>query len=69
VLYFKVEVAAMDQIVSELKALNEKADAIIGIMQRPENRLYRLLEILSNAVGIIGVLAIVELVRTWISGG
>ncbi|MCL2600769.1 MAG: hypothetical protein FWD88_06275 [Treponema sp.] len=59
----------MDQIVSELKALNEKADAIIGIMQRPENRLYRLLEILSNAVGIIGVLAIVELVRTWISGG
>jgi len=58
-----------DKVVSELKALNEKADAIIGIMQRPENKLYRLFEVLSNIAGIIGILAIVELVRAWILGG
>jgi len=59
----------MEQVVAELKALNKKADIMLGIMQKPENKLYRLLEILSNAVGVIGLLAIVELVRTWILGG
>jgi len=59
----------MEQVVSELKELNRKADVMLDIIQKPENRLYRLLEILSNAVGVIGLLAIVELVRTWILGG
>jgi len=59
----------MEQVVSELKELNRKADVMLDIVQMPENKLYRLLEILSNAVGVIGLLAIVELVRTWILGG
>jgi len=42
---------------------------MLDIVQKPDNKLYRLLEILSNAVGVIGLLAIVELVRTWILGG
>jgi len=59
----------MEQVVSELKELNRKAGVMLDIVQKPENKLYRLLEILSNAVGVIGLLAIVELVRTWILGG
>jgi len=59
----------MEQVVAELKALNEKADAIIGIMQRPESRVLRLIEILGNAAGIVGILAVVDIIRNWMLGG
>jgi hypothetical protein len=55
--------------VAELVKLNKKADVIIGIMQKPRNKLYTIMEIVGNAAGIISVLAIVELIRNWIIGG
>ena len=59
----------MEQVIAELEKLNKKADVIIGIMQTPENKLLKLLEIIGNAVGIISILAIIELIRNWIVGG
>ena len=59
----------MEKVISELKELNEKADVIIGIMQTPENKFLKFMEIIGNAVGIIGILAIVDLIRNWILGG
>jgi len=59
----------MEQIVKELTELNKKADVIIGIMNRPENKLTKILEIVSNAAGIAGFLAVVEIIRVWIIGG
>jgi hypothetical protein len=59
----------MEQVIAELEKLNTKADVIIGIMQTPENKLFKLMEIIGNAVGIISVLAIIELIRNWIIGG
>ena len=55
--------------VAELVKLNKKADVIIGIMQTPQNKLYKVMEIAGNAAGIISILAIVELIRNWIIGG
>ena len=55
--------------VAELVKLNKKADVIIGIMQKPQNMVVKVMEIVGNAVGIISILAIVELIRTWIIGG
>ena len=55
--------------VAELVKLNKKADVIIGIMQTPQNMVVKVMEIVGNAVGIISVLAIVELIRNWIIGG
>jgi hypothetical protein len=55
--------------VAELVKLNKKADVIIGIMQKPVNKLYTIMEIVGNAAGIISILAIVELIRNWIIGG
>ena len=55
--------------VAELIKLNKKADVIIGIMQTPQNMVVKVMEIVGNAVGIISVLAIVELIRNWIIGG
>jgi len=55
--------------VAELVKLNKKADVIIGIMQKPQNMVVKVMEIVGNAVGIISILAIVELIRNWIIGG
>ncbi|MDR0442917.1 MAG: hypothetical protein LBH44_05885 [Treponema sp.] len=59
----------MEQVIVELTALNKKADTIIGIMQKPENRFLKVLEILGNAAGVVGLLAVIEIIRTWIIGG
>ena len=55
--------------VAELVKLNKKADVIIGIMQTPRNKLLKLMEIVGNAASIIGILAIIDLIRNWIIGG
>ena len=56
-------------VVAELEKLNKKADDIIGIMQKPRNMVVKTMEIVGNGVSIIGILAIVELIRNWIIGG
>jgi hypothetical protein len=61
--------ALVEQVVVELAELNKKADVIIGIMQKPESRLYKLMEIICNAVGILGILAAADIIRNWIMGG
>jgi hypothetical protein len=38
-------------------------------MEKPENRFLKLMEIVGNAVGIIGILAVVDIIRSWILGG
>jgi len=59
----------MGQIVTELERLNKKADVIIKVMLTPEKKYVRIMEIVGNAVSIIGILAIVDLIRNWITGG
>jgi len=59
----------IQQIITELAELNKKADVIIGVMKEPENKFLKLMEIAGNAVGIIGILAIVDIIRNWILGG
>ena len=59
----------MGQIVSELEKLNKKADVIIDIMLTPEKKYVKIMQIIVNAISIIGILSIVELIRSWIVGG
>jgi len=42
---------------------------IVEIIQKPENKFAKLMEIIGNAVGIIGILAVVDIIRIWILGG
>jgi hypothetical protein len=59
----------IEQVITELAELNKKVDVIIGIMKEPENKFLKLMEIVGDAVGIIGILAIVDIIRSWILGG
>ena len=59
----------VEQVVAELAEVNKKVDVIIGIMQKKESKFIRLMEIICNVVGIIGILAAVDIIRNWIIGG
>jgi hypothetical protein len=59
----------VEQVIAELAELNKKADVIIDIMKKPESKFIRLMEIICNVVGIIGILAAVDIIRNWIIGG
>ena len=59
----------MEQVIAELVKLNKKVDVIIDILNKPESKFLKIMEIIGNAVGIIGILAVVDIIRHWISGG
>ena len=59
----------MGQVVKELAELNKKTGVIIDILKEPENKRLKFMEIIGNAVGIIGILAVVDIIRNWILGG
>ena len=61
--------SAQGQIITELEELNKKADVIIGIMLTPEKKYVTIMQIIVNAIGIIGILSIVEIIKNWIVGG
>ena len=59
----------MEQALAELVKLNDNVKIIVETIQKPESKFLKLLEIVGNAVGIIGILAIVDIIRHWILGG
>ena len=59
----------MEQAIAELVKLNDNVKIIVETIQKPESKFLKLLEIVGNAVGIIGILAIVDIIRHWILGG
>ena len=59
----------MEQVIAELADLNKKVGTIIDILKKPESKFLKLMEIIGNVVGIIGILAIVDIIRNWIFGG
>ena len=56
----------MDQVIAELAELNKKADVIIGIMQRPESKVVKVLEMIATVAGVLSILGIIDVLRTWL---
>ena len=59
----------MEKVVEELKALNAKANTIIGLMVKPENKTARVFELVATGIGILGILSVIDIIRNWITGG
>jgi hypothetical protein len=59
----------MEQVIAELVELNKKVNVIVEVIKKPESKFFRMMEILGDAVGIIGILAVVDIIRNWILGG
>ena len=56
----------MENIIGQLKALNNKLDVIIGIMKKPENKAGKVLETAGAVVAVMGVLSIIDILRNWL---
>jgi hypothetical protein len=59
----------VEKAIEELKTLNTNADTIIGLMRRPESKKVRIFELVATGIGILGVLSVIDIIRTWIMGG
>ena len=56
----------LDKVVAELIDVNRKLDIVIKVLNKPESKLMKILEIAGNADGIFGIIAIVEIIRNWL---
>jgi len=41
-------------------------DVIIGIMQAPENKLLKILEMIATVAGVLSLLGILDVLRNWL---
>jgi hypothetical protein len=59
----------MEKVIGKLDAINNNLESILAVIKKPENRFEKLLEYGGAGVGILGILSIIELIRTWVVGG
>jgi hypothetical protein len=56
----------VEQVIVELAELNKKVDVIIGIMQKPENKVVKILEMIATVAGVLSILGIIDVLRIWL---
>jgi len=59
----------MDDVSSELRAINKTLEKMLDRMDKPKRGLSSALEMAVLVVGALSVLHLVEIVRQWIIGG
>ena len=48
--------------------ISKTLDKILMVLQKPGNKLARIFEIAAAGVGILGILSIIDIIRTWLGG-
>jgi len=51
-----------------LRHISETLDKILAVLSKPQNVIIRIFEISAAVVGILGILAIIDVIRVWIGG-
>lgn len=59
----------IEKILERLDNINKTLEGILNVMKAPESTFDRVLEYAGALVGILGILGIVDIIRTWIVGG
>ena len=59
----------MEKVVEKLDNINHTLEKMLAVMQRPENKFVRALEIVGLSAGALSILGIADIVRHWIIGG
>ncbi|MCL2192946.1 MAG: hypothetical protein FWB78_06085 [Treponema sp.] len=58
--------APMEKVDLHLEKISGKLDVIIDIMQRPENRFIRVLEIAGTIITVVSLLSVIDTLRHWL---
>jgi len=56
----------MEKVDLHLEKISGKLDVIIDIMQRPENRFIRVLEIAGTIITVVSLLSVIDTLRHWL---
>jgi len=56
----------MEKVDLHLEEISGKLDVIIGIMQDPENRFIRILEIAGTIITVVSLLSVIDTLRHWL---
>jgi preprotein translocase subunit Sss1 len=59
----------VQEVIGQLKEINLKLDTVISVLKKPENKMARVFELAAAGVGILGILGVADIIRTWILGG
>jgi hypothetical protein len=59
----------VEKVIGQLKEINSKLDTIISVLKTPENKMVKVFEIVATGVGVLGILSIIDIIRTWMLGG
>jgi hypothetical protein len=51
-----------------IRHISETLDEMLAIQKKPQSKLWRIFEIASTFVGILGALTIIDVVKTWLGG-
>jgi hypothetical protein len=51
-----------------IRRLRESVDKILGIMEKPKKMIARVLEGVALGVGILSVLSVIDIIRSWFGG-
>jgi hypothetical protein len=52
-----------------IRHMSATLDEMLAVLKKPENIFFKIMEIVGDAVGIIGILVVVDIIRNWILGG
>jgi hypothetical protein len=52
-----------------IRHISVTLDEVLAVLNKPESKFFKIMEIVGDAVGIIGILAVVDILRNWIIGG
>jgi predicted ATPase len=48
-----------------LEHISSILDTMLAIMQKPENKLLKIMAVIGNAVSIAGIIALIDIIRNW----
>jgi hypothetical protein len=59
----------MEKVIEQLKEINSKMDTIIATIKYPKSVVEKVLEYGGAGVSILGILSIIDIIKTWLFGG
>jgi hypothetical protein len=59
----------VDKITEKLDSINKTLEGILEVMKTPKNMVNKVLEYGGAGVSILGILSIIDIIRTWLTGG
>jgi Mg2+ and Co2+ transporter CorA len=59
----------MELVAEKLDKINKTLENIYSVLNRPENKVTKILTLMGTGVGALGFLHLIDLIRNWIIGG